>query len=68
LETAQDANTSPEDLAMTFNRDACPTAREIVLEQNRANKVLLKLEEVNLLYARDFIDMMLNPKKKGSVI
>lgn len=66
LEMARDGGTLPEELAIPSGYLA--TARDLILSQNRASKVLLKLEEVNLLFARDFIESMMNPPKRKSVI
>jgi hypothetical protein len=46
----------------------CPSAKEAMLMQKRANKALMMLDEINLLFARDFIEDHTNPKKRDSVI
>ncbi|MGI6170036.1 MAG: hypothetical protein ACOYI4_10155, partial [Christensenellales bacterium] len=66
LELALEGRQEPVELAAPFS--TIVTAREVMLSQNRSNRVLLRLEEVNLLYARDFINSILNPEKRDSII
>lgn len=66
LELALEGQQNPAELAAPFG--TVTTAREIMLSQNKSNRVLLRLEEVNLLYARDFINSILNPERRDTLI
>lgn len=58
--------TPADELSMPWN--GIPTAREAILLKLKADKAVLMLDEINLLYARDFIEEKANPGRRNSVI
>ncbi|MGI6298125.1 MAG: hypothetical protein ACOX1T_02805 [Saccharofermentanales bacterium] len=66
LELALENKQDPAELAAPDGKVI--TARELVLAKNRGNRVLLRLEEVNLLFARDFLNSVLNPDSSDTFI
>ncbi len=65
-EKARKEQTPADELSMPWN--GIPTAREAILRQMATERAVLMLDEINLLYARDFIDEKANPGRMKSII
>jgi len=63
---ARQKQTPVDELSMPWN--GVFTAREAILKQQRVNQAVLMLDEINLLYARDFIQEQAGPVRKNSII